>query len=213
MYLINAIFYKGSWTYQFDPTKTADATFTTSTGNTVSCKLMNQENTYAYYATDQVQVIDLPYGDCSFSMTIILPKIGSSIDQYTASLTQQQWNILIGNLDSTRVILSMPKFTMEFDKSLNSELTALGMGIAFSSAANFSNLANGPLFVSEVHHKTYLEVDEEGTTAAAVTSISVGTSVRTETPMMTINHPFILAIREHSSGTILFIGKIVNPNS
>jgi len=208
MYLINAIYFKGAWTYQFDPAKTADATFTTSTGNTVSCSLMTQKATYAYKETQKAQIIDLPYGDRLFSMTIILPAEGTNIDQFAGALTQQQWNELVNNLDSTEVDLFLPKFKLEYEKTINYELIAMGMQIAFSPSADFSRIAPG-IWIDEVRHKTFVEVNEEGTEAAAVTIISF---VRGLPPEMTVNRPFIFAIREHQSGTILFIGKIENPS-
>jgi serpin B len=214
MYLINAIYYKGTWTYQFDPQSTRDTIFTCADGNTVSCKLMNQEATFAYYSDANMQVIDLPYSDRSFSMTIILPAAGTSIDQFTATLTQNQWNTIINQLDSSEVVLSLPKFKLEYKKKLNDELIAIGMGIAFSDHADFTRISQvGGLTISEVLHKTFVEVNEEGTEAAAVTAIGVGvTSIGGPTKhFMSIDHPFIFAIREHQSGTILFIGKIVNP--
>jgi serine protease inhibitor len=211
MYLINAIYFKGTWTYQFDPAKTTDAVFTPPTGNTVSCRMMNQKTTYAYHATEQAQIIDLPYGNHSFSMTIILPKEGINIDQFAAELTQRQWDTFVNSLDSTEVDLSMPKFKVEYEKTLNDELSAMGMGIAFSDFANFSRIAHASLAISEVKHKTFVEVDEEGTEAAAVTSVGITLTAMPLIPSMHVDRPFIFAIREHQSGTILFIGKIVNP--
>lgn len=216
MYLINAIYFKGTWTYTFDTSGTKDAPFTCADGSVTTCKLMSQEDTYAYYADSSVQAIDLPYGDRSYSMTIILPSAGISIDQFASALTQSQWNTIINKLDSAKVDLYLPKFTMNYSKSLSSELKALGMGIAFDPLrADLSHISSKVgLFVSDVLHKTYVDVDEEGTEAAAVTVISVGTTAYPDKPeikFMRIDHPFIFAIREHQSGTILFIGKIVNP--
>jgi serpin B len=214
MYLINAIYYKGIWTYQFDPQYTIDTIFTCSDGNSVSCELMLQKEVFAYYSDTNMQVIDLPYGDRSFSMTVILPSIGTSIDQYAASLTQAKWDEIITKLDSAEVVLSLPKFKLEYKKTLNDELKAMGMGIAFSEFADFSHISQGGgLFISEVLHKTFVEVNEEGTEAAAVTSIGFETSYpgMPTVRYMYIDHPFIFAIREHRSGTILFIGKIANP--
>jgi serine protease inhibitor len=213
MYLINAIYYKGTWTYQFDQKDTKDTTFTCADGSTVSCKLMNQEATFAYYADANMQVIDLPYGDRAFSMTIIMPSSNTSIDQFASALTQNQWNTIIGQLDSSEVVLSLPKFKLEYSKKLNDELIAMGMGLAFSDLADFTRINPlGGLTFSEVLHKTFVEVNEEGTEAAAVTAIGIGvTSIEEPTNRMCIDHPFIFAIREHQSGTILFIGKIVNP--
>ena len=216
MYLINAIYYKGTWTYQFNPQSTRDTVFTCADGSTVPCKLMNQEAKFAYYSDANIQVIDLPYGDRKFSMTVILPNAGTSIDQFASRLTQDQWNAFISQLDSSKVILSLPKFKLEYKKTLNDELESMGMGIAFSPFADFTGISQGGgLTISEVLHKTFVEVNEEGTEAAAVTSIGIKETVVEEppTPIMNINRPFIFAIREHASGTILFIGKIVNPNS
>jgi serine protease inhibitor len=215
MYLINAIYFKGTWTYQFDLQNTKDALFTCANGSAVSCKLMNQEATFAYYGDTAMQVIDLPYGDRFFSMTVILPAAGTSIDQFTSTLTQDQWNTITAHLDSTKVVLSLPKFKLEYKKTLNDELIAMGMGIAFSDQADFTRISQtGGLTISEVLHKTFVEVNEEGTEAAAVTAIGMRTTSAGGDPspcIMRIDRPFIFAIRERQSGTILFIGKIVNP--
>jgi serpin B len=216
MYLINAIYFKGTWTYQFNTQNTADAPFTCSNQSTVTCKMMSQKSTFAYYADSTMQAIDMPYGSGAFSMTIILPNTNTSIDQFAASLTEMQWNAVVNHLDSTTVNVYLPKFKLEYKRTLNSDLCSLGMGIAFTEFADFSRISTtAGLCISEVLHKTFIEVNEEGTEAAAVTAIGVGvTSVGPViTPTMLINHPFIFAIRDHQSGTMLFIGKIVNPNS
>jgi serine protease inhibitor len=174
--------------------------------------MMYQKATYAYHATDQAQIIDLPYGDRLFSMTIILPAEGTNIDQFAAELTQQHYNIFVNSQDSADVELYLPKFKVEYTKKLNDELSAMGMGIAFSDFANFSRIADVPLAISEVKHKTFVEVNEEGTEAAAVTSVGISlTAMPSSTPQMRVDRPFLFIIREHTSGTILFIGKIVNP--
>ena len=216
MYLINAIYFKGTWTYKFDTSSTKNASFTCADGSLITCKLMSQEDTYAYYADSSLQAIDLPYGDRSFSMTVVLPAARISIDQFASALTQAQWNTIINKLDSARVDLYLPKFTLNFSDSLNDELKALGMGIAFDPLrADLSHISSKVgLVVSDVLHKTYVDVDEEGTEAAAVTSISIGITMspdQLKIKVMRIDHPFIFAIREHQSGTILFIGKVVNP--
>ena len=210
MYLINAVYFKGVWTYQFDPEKTVPATFTSAAGST-PCTMMSQHATFAYRATGQEQVVDLPYGNGLFSLTVVLPAAGISIDEYAAGLTQQKWQELVSNLDSTEIDLFMPKFKVEYERRLNDDLIAMGMGIAFSASADFSRIANEGLFISEVKHKTFVEVDEQGTEAAAVTSIAIARTAFPSTPTMRIDHSFIMAIREHASGTILFIGKIVAP--
>jgi serine protease inhibitor len=216
MYLINAIYFKGAWTYQFDPQYTKDAPFTCTDGSTVSCQLMSQQATFAYYDNSEMQAIDVPYGDRMFSMTVILPCAGTSIDQFAAALTEDRWNTIVSSLDSSKVDLFIPKFKLEYKKTLNDELQALGMTIAFTPEADFSRITpGGGIYISEVKHKTFVEVNEEGTEAAAVTSIEFirSTAEGPSIPVMRIDRPFIFAIREHQSGTILFIGKIVNPSA
>ena len=213
MYLINAIYFKGAWTYEFDPEYTKEEGFTTASGTIVHCPMMSQHATYAYYSNSNVQVIDLPYGDGSFSMTVILPSRNTPIDQFAASLDQEQWDSYINNLDSSQVDLFLPKFTLKYTRILNQDLAAMGMGIAFTGQADFSNISSMPLYISYVLHKTFVDVDEMGTEAAAVTAVGMFTTVVLEPtyPTMLINHPFIFAIREHASGAILFIGKVTDP--
>ena len=210
MYLINAIYFKGAWTYSFDSTHTANATFTCADGSHAPCRLMYQEHTFAYYGDSSIQAIDLPYGNGSFSMTVVLPAAGTSIDQFASALTQTQWNAIVNKLDSTKVDLSLPKFTLNYSASLRNDLTALGMGIVFDPLrADLSRISQGGgLSVSDVLHKTFVDVNEEGTEAAAVTVIIIRINATISYPAMTIDRPFIFAIREHQSGTILFIGKV-----
>ncbi|HVN48141.1 MAG TPA: serpin family protein [Bacteroidota bacterium] len=214
LYLIDAIYFKGTWTYQFNAANTKNASFTCSNGTVVTCNMMSQESKFAYYADSALQAIDLPYGNGSFSMTILLPTINTDIDQFAASLTQSQWNSIVNSMDSTTVDLYLPKFKLEYQKELNNELMAMGMGIAFGIHADFSRIsADGGLAVSNVLHQTFVEVNEEGTEAAAVTVIGIKYTAVLEMPAMNMNHSFIFAIRDHHTGTILFIGKVVNPNS
>ncbi len=212
MYLINAIYFKGTWTFQFDPSKTTDTTFSTPSG-TIPCKMMYQHAKYAYRATNAEQIIDLPYGNGLFSMTIILPAQSMTIDDYVAGLTQQKWETLTSGLDSADVDLSLPKFKIEYEAALNDDLKAMGMEIAFSDSADFSRISTIPLYISEVAHKTFVEVNEEGTEAAAATAIGFTPTAIVENPTMRIDHPFLCAIREHATGTVLFIGKIASPTA
>ena len=214
MYLINAIYFKGTWTYKFDPGLTLDDYFTLVDGTRTSCKMMSQKITANYFAEAGMQAVDLPYGDAGFSMTILLPGTGTTIDEFAAMLTQKQWTTWSGKFTNLEGDILLPKFTFEYDKTLNDMLKSMGMMIAFSPLdANFTNIdKRGNLFISDVRHKTFVQVDEEGTEAAAVTSVGVGaTSVGGNTFRMRIDRPFVFLIRDNSSGTILFIGKIVEP--
>ena len=212
MYLINAIYFKGTWKYQFDPANTSVATFTTPKGNS-PCDMMYQRARYVYHASGTEQIVDMAYGNGQFSMTVILPQQGLSIDEYSQGLTEQKWDALTSDLDSTQVDLYLPKFKLDYERALNDDLVAMGMGTAFFGPG-FSHIATDPLVITEVKHKTFVEINEEGTEAAAVTSIGmIRTVAEPAVPVMRMDRPFICAIRERATGTILFLGKIVDPNA
>lgn len=215
MFLINAIYFKGTWTYEFEPENTLDAPFYLKDGSQITCEMMNHKATHGYFANDQIQVADLTYGEIGFSMTVILPNSGVDVDSVAAALTFENWADWTNNLTETEVNVSLPKFQTEYEIGLIPTLKSLGMVQAFnSSQANFDKInPNYDLYISNVKHKTFVNVDEEGTEAAAVTSIEVGyTSVGNDI-YFRVNRPFIFVLREKSSGTILFIGKIMNPPS
>ncbi len=213
MYLINAIYFKGTWTYQFDRTKTIDAPFFLPDGTTKPAKLMQLRTTLPYVETATYQAIELPYGDSLFNMIVVLPKRGESPETFANSLSQDSWNVLRTSLHAQLGRVFLPKFKLEFEKLLNDQLKAMGMEVAFDAdRADFTKIHRaGGLFISEVKHKTFVQVDEEGTEAAAVTSVEIG---RTSTPpefLMRVDRPFFFAITERHSGTLLFVGKIVEP--
>ncbi|MCX6133997.1 MAG: serpin family protein [Ignavibacteriales bacterium] len=215
MYLINAIYFKGTWTYRFDSTQTRNESFTVSDGSRKTCRMMSQGGTFSYYGDDEIQAVDLPYGDAGFSATVLLPKSGTNIESFAGALTQQQWNTWIGRMNKAKGDIYLPKFKLEYKKKLNDMLIAMGMTVAFSPGiADFRDIdQRGGPFISEVMHKTFVQVDEEGTEAAAVTSVGVSrTSIGpADNFTMRVDRPFLIVIREHHSGTILFIGKVVDP--
>ena len=217
MYLINAIYFKGTWLYKFDSTATKDDNFYVTPGNPVICKMMDQKNKFDYYQSDNYQAIKLPYGNGDFEMLVILPSSGTDINSLINQMDDSYWNNLLAKMDSAEVNLWLPKFKIEYSITLNDALKALGMTSAFdSTTADFSNIRKGKdLFISRVLHKTYVKVDEEGTEAAGVTAVEFtrsSVSPGNNEVYMKINRPFIFAIRENSSGAILFVGKVVNPN-
>jgi len=214
MYLINAIYFKGSWTYEFSKDRTTDEPFFLSSGNSKTCKMMSHKSEHPYFQNEQVQAIDLAYGNAGFSMTIFLPAIGSNVNTLIESLNNDSWNDWLSQFDTAEVSLFMPKFKLSYNLKMNDVLSTLGMETSFvPGLADFTKInANGELYISEVMHKTFVDVNEEGTEAAAVTAVGVGcTSVGPESPVMRIDRPFVFAIRERQSGTILFIGKIMEP--
>jgi serine protease inhibitor len=222
MYLINAIYFKGSWTQKFDADLTHDGPFTLRSGATVTASMMSHADgapaPARLYVGDGVTVVDLPYGGGAYAMTIALPASAAGIDSLSAQLTEERWDAWIAGLDSADVIVTMPKFKLTFDRRLEPQLTDLGMGIAFcfSPASDFSRMypgaRPGDVCISKVKHKTYVDVYEEGTEAAAVTSVEMGVTSAPAGPLrLRVDHPFIVAIRERLTGTILFLGRVVNP--
>ena len=214
MYLINAIYFKGTWTIQFDEEKTRDGTFYSSDESQSTVKMMSLREEFTYYENDELQMVDLPYGNGDFSMTIVLPKKEKNIDALISELSNQSWNSLTSNLSPDTGDIFLPRFKLEYKTELNKPLEEMGMGIAFSEWANFSKMrSQNDIFISKVIHKSFVEVNEEGTEAAAVTVVEVSfTSIGENHGFsMLINRPFLFVIRENLSGAIMFIGKIVNP--
>ncbi|UCD24539.1 MAG: serpin family protein [Gemmatimonadota bacterium] len=215
MFLINAIYFKGDWTQQFDKDLTEDAPFTLKDGSLATVDMMSHdEEVPIRYAVDgDLQIVDLAYGGRAYSMTIVLPASAQDIDTVVAGLNQTQWNGWIAALDSTSRYISLPKFKLEYELSLNDVLKAMGMEIAFSDIADFTEMYGpGGAYISKVKHKTFVDVNEEGTEAAAVTSVEISLTSIGPMPIV-VDRPFLFAIRENLSGAILFMGKIVDPSA
>ncbi len=212
MFLINAIYFKADWTVQFDPDLTRDEPFIKDDGTGVISKMMVKEGDIQYFETDDFQAVDLPYGNGQFSMTILLPKPDKRVNDLIDAISPEDWTQWMTSFSTQNVHLNMPRFKVEFEMKLNDVLKALGMGIAFSGAADFSNInRDAELFISLVLHKTYVEVDEEGTEAAAVTVVELREFSSGVTTMV-LNRPFIYVIRERVSNTIVFMGKMSDPS-
>ena len=215
MYLINAIYFKAEWKYKFDEEVTKDGPFFLENGNEINTLLMYSDDvTVNYHKTTSAEVIDIPYGNGQYSMTILLPlegKITKDILELLDENTLQEW---INNTTSTEVELVMPKFKIEYKALLNDALSKMGMEIAFTDRADFTRLfvEKYGLMISRVIHKAVIEVNEEGTEAAAVTGVEVSlTSLPPEKLMLIINRPFLFFIREKHSGSVLFAGKLMDP--
>jgi serine protease inhibitor len=210
MFLINAVYFKGAWLYEFDPKMTLDDSFVKSDGSLAPCRMMEQKTTLPYFETETFQAVELPYGNGQFSMTVFLPKPGLPVEALAVALSPETWSSWKGRFSSRELTLQFPKFKVEYEIRLNDALTSLGMGVAFDPArADFDGInADFDLYISSVNHKAFVEVDEEGTEAAAVTVVEVGYTSVGGGITVRVDRPFLFLIREKSSDAILFMGKI-----
>jgi serine protease inhibitor len=212
MFLINAIFFKGDWRVPFDPAKTRDQPFHTAGGTTRSVPTMELEPVpLRYGSAGGHTIVELLYGNGAFAMTLVLPGQGQGIAELTAGLDQATWSAWTSGLIEQKVGLTLPRFRLEFSRELKDDLSALGMRIAFDPArADFSGMLEGAgpgdLYITRVIQKTFVDVNEEGTTAAAATAVGIG--LTSAPPVVRFDRPFLFAIRERFSGTILFLGQV-----
>jgi len=216
MYLVNAIYYKALWKYPFDKANTNKAPFYLENNSEIEALMMHSEElTVDYYVNETTHVIDIPYGNGQFSMMVLLPVEGKKTDDVLEILDKksiENWNSSIQPIEAE---LIMPKFKIEYKALLNETLSDMGMEIAFTDRADFTRLFEEKygLMISKVIHKAVIEVNEEGTEAAAVTGVEVSlTSLPPEKPVLTLNRPFIFFIKEKHTGSILFAGKLSNPD-
>ncbi|MDD1660997.1 MAG: serpin family protein [Methanomicrobiales archaeon] len=219
--ITNAVYFKGTWELQFDKNLTKEEDFRAAPGRTVKVEMMERTGKNAFFGyqeTDQLQVLRMPYergSGTGLSMLIILPK-GDTLPPVEDVLTLQMIQEITGALQYQRVNVHLPKFKLETEYSLSETLGGMGMRSAFDpGAADLSGMdGTRNLSISEVFHKAFVEVNEEGTEAAAATAVVVGlTSAREGPPVPEFNadHPFIFLIRDDQAGTILFLGRVTNP--
>lgn len=215
-FLINAVYFKGKWTTQFDKKQTAEYPFYLAAGREKKHPMMSQSGKYRYYETKQFQAVSLPYGkDERLSLYIFLPSQNSNLSAFNKNLNAENWEKWMSQFRSQKGFIRLPRFKMNYDIKLNDTLKILGLGVAFGNRANFSGIGDN-LSISEVKHKTFVEVNEEGTEAAAVTSVGVAptAAIPQEQPFqMIVNRPFFCAIRDNQTSTVLFMGSIVEPQS
>lgn len=212
--LINAIYFKGDWKDEFDEKQTENRTFYLEDGTTQDTPLMSLDKKWAYMENEDFQAVTLPYGENEeMSMKVFLPK--ESLAEFNKMLTAENWLKWNERFEFREGTVRLPKFQVEYEASLKEMLEGLGMTTAFSKGANFSKMIqeNDPLRISQVKQKTYIDVNEKGTEAAAATSVEVVTeSFNMDGPFyMEVNRPFFFAITENESDTILFMGAITNP--
>ena len=212
MLLVNAIYFKGNWKAKFDPELTSTMPFYTPGGETVVQMMHIPEGSFPYYENELFQAVDMPYGDSTFSMTVFLPKEEKTVEEVIAALSPENYQLWLSKFTNRNLDLYFPKFKMEYGAQLKRPLSDLGMGLAFSDGADFSKMIEGGgVKIDDVIHKAFVEVNEEGTEAAAATVvIIVETSVQVPI-LFKADHPFFFVIRDNKTHSILFMGKLLNP--
>jgi len=219
MFLMNAVYFKGKWTHPFSKEQTANRPFHRLDGSVTELPMMGQTESFRYFATDSFQAIRLPYGSESCHMVLFLPSANHDLAGFVATLSPDRWAVWRDQFRYQDVHLVMPRFTLEYEIPLNEPLQAMGMTSAFDlEAADLSGLWDPPevrsfnLYVSSVRQKTFVEVNEEGTEAAAVTSVGITASSVPPPPReMIVDRPFFFAIVDRTTDLILFMGAIVDP--
>jgi serpin B len=212
LFIMNAIWFEGSWSRQFDPDDTSEAPFYGMDGQT-RVQMMAQEYAFQYADVDGGQFISLPYGDGSLAMYVFLPDKESTLDAAVSALDESVWSGWMDSLAQKQGTVALPRFKLEYETYLKETLAALGMANAFDpDKADFSGIAQAA-YIHDVRHKTFIDVDEKGPRAAAVTSVEmrVTSAAPTEdTFTMTVDRPFLFAIAEQETGAILFMGAVKN---
>lgn len=214
MVLINALYFKAPWENAFDPSLTSNHVFNGQSGKS-DVQMMHRKAEYDYAEYEGIQMIRLPYAGGRYSMYVVLPPAGTDVGKLIPKVDEAAYDYAMGMFKPAKVMFSMPKFRQEFSMLLNPVLMNMGIRTAFTSAADFSGIAEmGPLVLDQVKQKCYVEVEEKGTEAAAVTVVQMRlTSVRPDQEKvvrMTVDRPFVFMISDSRNGNVLFAGKIVN---
>ena len=209
--LTNAIYFDAAWQNPFAKDSTHDAAFHLLDGSTATVSMMSNEAGYSYLRGNGYQAVELPYDGNEIAMDIIMPDAGQ-FNAFESAMTADKVSGIIGSLKNNFMSLNMPKFSFDSSFSLKDALSALGMPIAFNDTeADFSGITgNTDLHISDVVHKAFVAVDEEGTEAAAATGVIVGLAAAPQTTL-TVDQPFIFLIRDIQTGAIIFVGRVLNP--
>ncbi|MDF2671685.1 MAG: proteinase inhibitor serpin [Paenibacillus sp.] len=216
MFLLNAVYFKGDWTIPFEKIATSARPFTLKDGSKQNRSMMSRQGSFQYTDREGYNAVRLPYGNGNLGMVVLLPDEGKKLADLNDKLTGDEWKKLLGSLKEQEGHVILPRFKLEYETSLNASLQSLGMSLAFEDAkADFSALLAPPAraYISDVKHKTFVQVDEQGTEAAAVTSVEVRTT-SAQSPkgfQMDVNRPFTFVIHEQQTGAVLFIGSISDP--
>jgi len=208
--LLNAIYFKADWARPFDTNLTRPKPFTLGDGQSIQYPRMSRTANYNYCMRERFQLVELPYVGQQISMFVLLPHAG--LKEFLPEFTMADFQDAIARMHSEKVAIEMPRFKLENEYDLSQVLRLMGMPLAFSSGADFSGMSDEWLCISFVKQKTYVDVNEQGTEAAAVTVVGMGRGARAEGPVpFIVDRPFLIVIRENQSGLILFLGAIFDP--
>ncbi len=216
MVLLNAIYFNGTWSNEFDEEGTHELDFHKTDGSTIKVPMMNKLEKLEYTSNNLFKAIKMPYGNGQYNMVVFLPENGKNSQNVMDELSASNWNKWMNEFETTdRVDVTMPRFKFAFEAGLNELLKKMGMQKAFmAQMADFSKITDEDLYISAVKHKSFIDVNETGTEAAAVTSITfTTTSIGNEPPTIPflVNKPFVFAITENDTDAILFIGEVNHP--
>ena len=217
LFLINAVYFKGNWTEQFDKGLTHERDFFLPGGTAARRQMMARDGKYSYYAASGFQAVNLPYGSGRLSMYLFVPDEKGGLPGFLKQLAAENWDKWLAGFASKPGNVVLPRFKIEYEATLNQALSSLGMGEAMQPGkADFTKMVKSqfPVYISEVKHKTFVEVNEEGTEAAAVTSTRVAMTAMPrpgERFSIVADHPFFIAIADSKTGAILFMGAIFDP--
>jgi len=212
MLLINAIYYKGKWKSQFDKENTVQQSFYKPGGITDDVPMMKQTSNFKFYDGDRFILAEFPYGQGNFVMDVILPDDNNGLNDIIPLINENNFKGWLEQMGEREVNLTFPRFKYGYKKQLKDILTDMGMGIAFIDGADFSNISDLNLLINDVTHQAFIETNEEGTEAAAATIVEIGLTSMPTTPLvLNIDHSFIYIIRETTTNTILFMGRVADP--
>ncbi len=212
MILINAIYFNCLWDEEFDPKDTRSTSFYNENGSKFGqVDMMKLKRSFKAAYSHNFRAVELPYKNKKFSMFLFLPDEGTTVNELVQELDGETWKVWMESFTEVGYTVELPRFEFEFDRSLKEDLKAMGLNVAFSGEADFSGISEKELLISEVIHKTYIKVNEEGTEAAAVTAVTMDGSAGGPVIVLRFDRPFLFAITENSSKSILFIGKVSQP--
>jgi serpin B len=210
-----AVYLNAGWVGPFEPESTRDGSFTLAGGEPVDVPMMHQTRWRDHAVTDSYTAVELPYANSPLAMLVVMPT-AATLEQFESEMDAPAWAAIVESLGSAEVRLTMPKFEFDTAADLSDPLRAMGMGVAFTENADFSRMTRDEeLMIGGVFHGAFLRVDEAGTEAAAATAVTMNvTSAPMEEPepvVVTIDRPFMLAIRDRETGAVLFLGRVVDP--